>query len=374
MRIAIAGTRGIPANYGGFETFAEELSVRLVQRGHDVTVYGRSNFIRVPERKYRGVRLVILPTVRHKYLDTPVHTFLSTIHAIFQKYDVILYCNSANAMFTFLPRLFGTRVALNVDGLEWKRAKWGFLGKTIYRFSEFLATFLPNCVVTDAKEIQHYYRKKFNALTTCIPYGAPEKKIKNGETLQKYGLRKGEYVLYVSRLEPENNAHVVVKAFEKVKTPYRLVVVGDAPYGEKYIRKVKDTKDPRIIFTGFIFGEGYAELQSNAYCYIQATEVGGTHPALVEAMGYGNCILANDVPQHREVLGDAGMYFSVREPDDLKEKLQYLLDHPETVHRFRTKVLQRVREKYSWEKICSEYETLFSCLLGLKKDGKNFTG
>lgn len=366
MRIAIAGTRGIPANYGGFETFAEELSVRLVQRGHDVTVYGRSNFIHVPERKYRGVRLVILPTLRHKYLDTPVHTFLSTLHAIFQKYDVILYCNSANAIFTFLPRLFGTRVALNVDGLEWKRAKWGFWGKTIYRFSEFLATFLPNSIVTDAKEIQNYYRKKFNKLTTCIPYGAPEKKIENGDTLRKYGLRKGEYVLYVSRLEPENNAHVVVQAFEKVKTDYRLVIVGDSPYSVDYVKKVKNTKDPRIVFTGFVFGQGYGELQSNAYCYIQATEAGGTQPALVDAMGYGNCILANDVPQHREVLGEAGVYFSVREPNDLRQKLQYLLDHPEQVRQFQTKALQRVREKYSWEKVSLDYETLFLKLLGRK--------
>lgn len=366
MRIAIAGTRGIPANYGGFETFAEELSIRLVQRGHDVTVYGRSNFIRIPERKYRGVRLVIFPTVRHKYLDTPVHTFISTIHAIFQKFDVILYCNSANAIFTFLPRLFCTRVALNVDGLEWKRAKWGFLGKTIYRFSEFLATFLPNCIVTDAREIQNYYRKKFNKLTICIPYGAPEKKIETGDTLRKYGLTKGEYVLYVSRLEPENNAHVVVQAFEKVKTNYRLVIVGDSPYSVDYVRQVKSTKDPRIIFTGFVFGQGYGELQSNTYCYIQATEAGGTQPALVDAMGYGNCILANDVPQHREVLGEAGVYFSVREPNDLNQKLQYLLDHPEQVRQFQAKALQRVREKYSWEKVSLDYERLFFQLLGKK--------
>lgn len=366
MRIAIAGTRGIPANYGGFETFAEELSVRLVERGHEVTVYGRAQNIRIPEKKYRGVRLVILPTIRHKYLDTSVHTFFSTLHALFQKYDVILYCNSANAIFTFLPRLFGTRVALNVDGLEWKRAKWGFLGKTIYRFSEFLATFLPDCIVTDAKVIQEYYQKKFNKLSTYIPYGAPETTIEAGPTLQKYGLKKGEYVLYVSRLEPENNAHVVVQAFEKVKTKYRLVIVGDAPYSVDYIRQVKSTKDPRIIFTGYVFAQGYGELQSNAYCYVQATEAGGTQPALVEAMGYGNCILANDVPQHREVLGEAGIYFSVRKPDELTQKLQYLLDHPEAVRQFQAKALKRVREKYSWEKISRDYQTLFSKMVGMK--------
>ncbi|RKY52388.1 MAG: glycosyl transferase family 1 [Candidatus Neomarinimicrobiota bacterium] len=359
MHIAILGTRGIPANYGGFETFAEELSVRLVARGHEVTVYGRSNYIKTKERIYKGVRLVVLPTIKQKYLDTPVNTFLATLHALFKKYDILFYCNSANSFCTLLPRIVGKRVVLNVDGMEWKRAKWSWFGKSIYRISEFLATFSPDQVVTDAREVQLYYKRKFNKESILIPYGATVGRVESYDALKRFGIKKGQYVLYVSRLEPENNAHVVVKAFEKVKTDFKLVIVGDAPYSKNYIKQLKSTNDPRIVFTGYIFGKGYREFQSHAYCYVQATEVGGTHPALVEAMAHGNCILANDVPEHREVLGDAGIYFKHNDPCDLSAKLQYFLDHPGEVEKYRVKAEARVREKYTWEKVTSDYERLF---------------
>jgi len=369
MNIAIMGTRGIPANYGGFETFAEELSTRLASRGHKVTVYCRSNIIAYEGEYYRGVRLIILPTISHKYLDTVAHTFLSVWHAFFkEKFDVILICNSANSLFSFVPRLRGMRVAVNVDGLEWKRKKWSRIGQWFYRVSEFLATLLPNEIVTDAKDIQRYYWRKFHKASTYIPYGAPIEKVETKEVLKKFGLEPCQYVLYVSRLEPENNAHIVVGAFEKVKTNLKCVIVGDAPYNGKYIQDLRRTKDPRIIFTGYVFGQGYRELQSNAYLYIQATEVGGTHPALLEGMGHGNCVLANDVPEHREVLQDAGFFFTTRTEDDLANKLQYLLDHPDVVAVARSKAVERIKQHYTWDKITDAYESLFYRLAG-HRDG-----
>jgi len=359
MRIAILGTRGIPASYGGFETFAEQLSVRLVRKGHDVTVYGRSNYIRTRERLYRGVRLVILPNVMHKYLDTPVHTFLCTLHAVFGSYDLYFYCNSANAFSTLVPRLLGKRVVLNVDGLEWKRAKWNVFGKAVYRISEFLSTFLPHCVVTDAQAVQRYYEERFHKKSVWIPYGAPTGKRRSTETLKQWGLKPNGYLLYVSRLEPENNAHAVIEAYERITTALPLVIVGDAPFSTEYIRKLKSTQDPRILFTGYVFGRGYEELLSNAYCYIQATEVGGTHPALVEAMGRGNCILANDVPEHREVLAEAGFYFSVRLPSTLADQINRLLRRPEIVRQYGRRAMERTRALYSWDAIADDYETVF---------------
>jgi glycosyltransferase involved in cell wall biosynthesis len=359
MRFAILGTRGIPANYGGFETFAEALAVRLVQRGHDVTVYGRSNYISKQNRVYKGVRLVVLPTIRHKYLDTPANTFLSTLHILFQRYDVIFYCNSANSFCTWIPRLVGKKVILNVDGLEWKRAKWSWFGQMVYRYSEFLSTFLPNHIVTDAREVQKYYFDKFNKKSTYIPYGANIGRVYSKDVLKRYGLKKDHFILYVSRLEPENNAHIVIQAYEEICTDVPLVIVGDAPYSREYIRRLKCTKDARILFTGYVFGNGYHALQSSALCYIQATEVGGTHPALVEAMGHGNCILANDVPEHREVLDSAGIYFNTRTPGDLTIKLQYILNHPEEIEKFRFRAFERARQKYTWEKVTDDYEKLF---------------
>lgn len=359
------GIRGIPANYGGFETFAEELSTRLVSRGHQVTVYCRSNIIKYEGEYYKGVRLIILPTISHKYLDTVAHTFLSVWHALFkEKFAVVLICNSANSIFSFVPRLGRMRVVVNVDGLEWKRKKWNLLGQWFYRISEYLATFLPNEIVTDARDIQAYYQKKFQKVSTYIPYGAPKEKTSTKEILRKFGLDPRKYVLYVSRLEPENNAHLVVRAFEKAKTDLKCVIVGDAPYNGKYIQELKKTKDSRIIFTGSIYGQGYRELQSNAYFYVQATEVGGTHPALLEGMGHGNCVLANDVPEHREVLQDAGFFFDTRQNGELAEKMQYLLDHPEVVAEAGKKAVERIERNYTWDKITDDYEKLFYRLAG----------
>ncbi len=363
MKLAILGTRGIPANYGGFETFAEALSVRLVQRGHDVTVYCRSHNSNYVARDYKGVRLVVLPTIRHKYFDTVAHTFLSAVHSLKEGYDAVLICNSANSYISFLPRLVGTKVALNVDGLEWQRAKWNKLGKLFYRFSEWLATFMPDAIVSDARMIQRYYLKKFQKKSFFIPYGFRPEVDKGRDVLKKFGLEPQRYVLYVSRLEPENNAHRVIEAFEKVKTNLKLVVVGDAPYNQEYIASLKSTKDPRIVFTGYVFGKGYHQLQSNAYFYVQATEVGGTHPALVEAMGFGNCILANDVPEHREVLDDTGIFFRVHQVSDLAEKMQFLLDHPEVIDIYRQKARKRAEGNYSWDAVTRAYEKLFLTML-----------
>jgi glycosyltransferase involved in cell wall biosynthesis len=219
MRIALLGTRGIPANYGGFETFAEEISIRLAARGHEVTVYCRE---RDPRPVYRGVRLQHLPTIRHKYFDTLAHTFLSTAHLLAHRVDVALYCNGANAVFTPLPRLFGMPVALNVDGIERLRKKWNRLAKAWYLASEWLATFCPTVVVTDAQTIQRYYLERYGKKTTFIPYGAEAGKVEGLDALQKLALEPQQYFLYVSRLEPENHPLEVRQAFEKVDTSMKL--------------------------------------------------------------------------------------------------------------------------------------------------------
>ncbi len=364
MRIAILGTRGIPANYGGFETFAEELSVRLAERGHDVTVYGRSNYIRTKDRRYRGVRLVLLPTLMHKYLDTPVHTALSAGHVMWRRYDALLFCNSANAICTIGPRLTGHRVALNVDGLEWQRAKWNSFGRAVYRMSEYLSTLLPHAVVTDAEVVRQYYLSRFGRESVFIPYGAQAERIKTTGALDRFGVRPGRYFLYVSRLEPENNALAVIRAFERVATDRRLVIVGDAPFSSDYIRELKATADKRIVFTGYVFGRGYREFQSHAYAYIQATEVGGTHPALIEAMAHGNCILANDVPEHREVLGNAGEYFRASDVPSLTDKMQRMLARPSEVRDYGRAAKRRAEERYSWDGVAAQYERLFRSLSG----------
>ncbi|MGA2739457.1 MAG: DUF1972 domain-containing protein [Bryobacteraceae bacterium] len=358
MRIAILGTRGIPANYGGFETFAEELSIRLADRGHAVTVYCRGGAGPCPA--YRRVRLQYLPTLRHKYLDTIAHTFFSTVHLLAHRVDVALYCNGANAIFTVLPRLCGMPVVLNVDGLERKRKKWNRAAKAWYLVSEWLATFLPNEVVTDARAIQDYYMQRYGKRTTFIPYGAETGKVESTAALEELGLEPGRYFLYVSRMEPENHALEVRQAFERVHTDLKLALIGDAPYARDYIRQVRETRDPRIVIPGAIYGRGYHELDSHCFAYIHATEVGGTHPALIEAMGRGALVLYRNTAENAEVAGDAGIPFG----DDLAEKIALALAMGEAEREaLRQRARARVERDYCWDAVATAYENLFQSIM-----------
>jgi glycosyltransferase involved in cell wall biosynthesis len=357
VRIALLGTRGIPASYGGFETFAEEISTRLAARGHEVTVYCRERFARP---MYRGVRLQYLPTIRHKYLDTLAHTFVSTLHLLAHRVDVALYCNGANAIFTLGPRILGMPVALNVDGVERKRKKWNRAAKAWYLVSEWLATFCPSAVITDARTIEDYYRSRYGKASTFIPYGAEVGKVEASETVRALGLEPGRYFLYVSRMEPENHPLEVRQAFESVDTALKLALVGDAPYAYDYIRQVRDTRDARVVIPGAIYGAGYRELGSHCFAYIHATEVGGTHPALIEAMGRGALVLYRNTPENAEVAGGAGVPF---EPAELAAKIGELLKMPEEEREaFRRRAMERVRERYSWDAVTDAYEMLLGTL------------
>jgi len=363
MRIAILGTRGIPANYGGFETFAEHLSTRLVARGHEVTVYCRAHYTSPREIKFQGVRLKVLPTIRHKYFDTVVHSFISALHAVPARYDAALICNAANAPFAPILRLTGTPVAINVDGLEHKRKKWNWIARNYYRLAERLATILPSETITDARVIQDYYRVRYGIETTMIAYGA-EVERRPDPLVRRWRVEPNRYVLYVSRLEPENNAHMVIEAFKRVRTAHKLLIVGDAPYAREYINdlKARAGRDKRIVFTGFVFGRDYRALQQNAYCYVHATEVGGTHPALLEAMGFGNCVLTLAAPENIEAVGDAGIPYS--DEKDLAEKLQLVLRDGSLVHAYRNRAQARVKEKYDWDYVVDQYEDLFAKMAG----------
>ena len=361
MRLAILGTRGIPARYGGFETFAEELSRRLVARGHQVTVYCRE---RHRHEQYAGVRLRYLPTIRRKYFDTIVHTFLSTLHLLVHRQQAALYCNAANALLTLLPRIAGMPVALNVDGLERKRKKWNPLGKAWYWLSEWLSTFCPTAVVTDAARIADYYRERFGKETVFIPYGAEVGKAPATTVLEELGLAPGRYFLYVSRMEPENNALMVRQAFQQVDTPMKLALIGDAPYAEDYIRRVRDTQDPRVLIPGAVYGQGYRELTSHCFAYIHATEVGGTHPALIEAMGRGALTLYLRTPENEEVAADAGIPFH----GDLPDKLRLVLAMSEQQRQqWRRRAMDRIAARYSWDQVTAAYENLFRDLTRRKR-------
>ncbi len=358
MHIAILGTRGIPANYGGFETFAEELSTRLAARGHKVTVYCRE---RQAFREYRGVHLVYLPTIHHKYLDTIAHTFLSSLDLVVRRADVALYCNAANAIFTILPRLTRIPVALNVDGIERKRRKWNALAKAWYRMSEYLSTLLPHKFVSDAEAIREYYKQTYGKDSVFIPYGADCSRVDTKTALNGLGLEPYRYFLYVSRLEPENGALEVRQAFERISTTMKLALIGDAPHADDYIERVRDTKDPRIVMPGAIYGAGYRELGSWCFAYIHATEVGGTHPALIEAMGRGNLILYFETPENVEVCGDSGLPY--RDEEGLRARIEQAIAMNDAEREsLRARAARRAAERYDWNAVTTQYESLLTSL------------
>lgn len=356
MQLAILGTRGVPARYGGFETFSEELGARLAERGHQVTVYGRTKWVSSRVTSHRGITVVRLPAPDSKYLETVVHTLFSAFHALPRQWDIVYVCNLANVPAAIVLVLAGKRVVMNVDGLEWKRVKWNALGRAYYRACAWMAARLPIEIVTDARVIQDHYLTAYGRETRFFPYGTDLETIADDGTLGQLGLEPGRYVLYVSRLEPENNAHVVIEGFANVASDLALAIVGDAPYAGEYIARLRSAAagDPRVRMVGAVYGDGYRVLRSNAAAYVQATEVGGTHPALVEAMGSGNAIAANDVPEHREVLADAGLYYSG--PAALGAALQRLLDDRELAADLGRRARRRAREMYSWDAVAAGYE------------------
>jgi glycosyltransferase involved in cell wall biosynthesis len=364
MKIAMLGTRGVPASYSGFETCVEQLGSRLVKRGHQVTVYCRSHHIRYTEPTYRGMRLVRLPTIQNKYLDTIFHTFLSTLHGLGQGYDVAMMFIVGNSSLAWVPRLAGQKVVLNVDGLDWRREKWNRLARVYIRWTERLAVRLPHAVITDSHTVQRYYRERYGAETIYIAYGSEVIRRPPGPWLARFGLRPREYLLFVGRLVPENCAHHLIDAFAALRTDLKCVVVGDAPYADTYIASLKATTDPRIVFTGYVFDEGYGELASNAYAFVETSEVGGTHPALLEAMAFGNCVVVNDTEENLEAIGAAGLSYSGREGGRaLREILQVLLDQPELVEQYRQSALDHVARHYNWERVTDAYESLFRQLV-----------
>lgn len=367
MRIAMLGTRGVPANYSGFETCVEELGARLVERGHQVTVYCRSHFITHPGPTYRGMRLLKLPTIENKYLDTIVHSFLSAWHAAFSDYDIVLMFIAGNSLVSWIPRLGGKKVVLNVDGLDWKREKWPPVAKKYIQFAEFLATKLPDEIVTDSRIIERHYLENHNRPSTYIAYGANIVSVPPGKYLQKFGLEPERYVLFVGRLVPENCAHHLVQAFEKLDTEMKCVVVGHAHYAEEYIASLRNTSNANVVFTGYLFGEGYRELSSNSYLFVETSGVGGTHPALLEAMACGKCTVVHNTPENLETIGDSGLSYDGKlGADSLAEVLEKLLSSPELVREKGQLALERIKEHYSWERIADEYEKLFGRLLERK--------
>ncbi|HYM95857.1 MAG TPA: glycosyltransferase [Candidatus Sulfotelmatobacter sp.] len=360
MKIALLGTRGVPASYSGFETCAEAIGRRLVARGHQVTVYcrpGRTGF-RGPT--YGGMRRVTLPAIPTKGLETLTHSALSTVHAVLrERPDAAVVFGVGNAIYARPLRWAGIPVAINVDGADWARQKWGGLGRRYLRWSERVATRSANAIIADSHAVAEYYERTYGARCTYIPYGAD---VPAGglQTLARFGLIPRRYFLAVGRFVPENGFHHLIRAYRRVTTDLPFVLVGDAPYSDAYKRTLRELASPSVIFTGYQFGDAYHDLSAHAFAFLLGAEVGGTHPVLLEQMGHGNCVVARWTESNAEVLDDAGLFF--RDPDaELPRILEQLLADPGLVAETRERARRRSLV-YSWDRVTDGYEQLLAGL------------
>ncbi len=360
MKLAIIGTRGIPPRYGGFETFAWHLSQHLAKRGHKVTVYGRKHTVG-DEDLPEGVHSILTDSLRFKHGETVSSSFLAVRDAANKPFDVALVCNIANAPLLLWLKRKGVKVVLNVDGIERERLKWGKIARFYLKNCEKLTMSVADAVVSDAEVIHRYYLETYGKKTEIIAYGVePLSPLLNeSNLLEKYGLSRDGYFLYTARLEPENMAHVVLQAHRNSGCKRPLVVVGDAPYASAYIDKLKKRSTDNVLFLGSIYGENYHLLKSNCFAYIQAGEVGGTHPALLEGMAWAPMVVANDVEEHREVGGNSIQYYRRNHVGNLSEILLKLEKNPDQRWGFSEKAHKRIEKIYRWETIADHYEKLF---------------
>jgi len=365
VKIAFLGSRGIPARYSGFETFYEQLAVRLVQKGHHVTVYNRSHFIQDVKNEYKGVRLISLPSIPTKHLDTLTHTALSSLHALFQNYDVVYYCIVGNSPLVWVPRLGGAKTLLNVDGEDWAREKWSGFARWYQRCCEWVAPKTATVIIADSMVIQRRYSEVYGVDTVFVPYGANVERDEGTEVLDRWGLESRRYLLYVGRFVPENAIDLLIQAFLCVKTDMKLVLIGDAPHSEEYKRALHASaaSDPRVVFTGYAFGRDYAQLSSHAYLAVQPSAVNGTRPALLDQMGFGNGVVVRNSPANQETVADCGCTFDQLCPlNSLAETLQALIADPGRVAELGMKARRRIDTYYNWDWITNFYLDLFERL------------
>ncbi len=365
MRIAILGSRGYPYVYSGYETFVSELAPRLTANGHEITVYCHAQLFKEKPKIVNGIRLVYIPAIEHKILSQFSHSFLSTLHVLFHRFDIILYVNSANGPFGLFTMAFFRKTAINVDGLEWMRPKWKGFGAKYFYFSSWLSTKLFTKVITDSDRMQDVYKREFNSDSVVIAYGASPEFSEKPELVSHFGVKPGEYYLIVGRLIPDNNSDIIVKGFEKSSTSRKLVILGDVPYKDEFADRVKSTTDKRIIFPGYVKDKQILkELYANCYAYIHGHEFGGTNPTLLKALAYGNCILALDTVFSREVLLDEthGIFFQ-KNPESIMTCINKLDSDSELAISYRKKSRSRIESNYTWEKITNQYINLFQSIL-----------
>lgn len=362
MRIAMMGMRGVPANFGGSETAVEEIGSRLVARGHEVTVYCRKHKDTVTPgaTEYKGMKRIVLPSVHSLNMELLSHSGLCLLDMVRRRFDVVHFHGVGNSLLFPLFKLTGrgAKSLLIVDGPDWKRPKWGKMAQYALRASFPMAVKLADEIISDNEEVLELFRKDYGRVTQLVGYGADMNIPQSRAALTKFGVEPGKYFLQVGALVPDKGVHIVIEAFEKLKTELPLLIVGDTPYMSEYKTKLMATQDKRIKFLGYVFGEEYRELVANCFGYVHGQLVDGTSPALLQAMAYGRGIIAGDLLEIDHSLADTGLRYRVKDPADLRAKMTALIENPGLATEYGAKARRRVEEKFNWERVTDDYERL----------------
>jgi glycosyltransferase involved in cell wall biosynthesis len=351
------------SKYSGIETYYEEVGKRLVQMGHEVTVYCR-NYFTPALTEHNGMRLVRLPTIQSKHLETVIHTLLSTVHALTQRYELVHYHALGPALFSLFPRLAGKKTAVTVQGLDWQRKKWGRLASAVLRLGERASVRLPNGTMVVSRTLQQRYRETHGIEAFYVPNGGVLRERSEPRAILEWGFEPGKYVLFLGRFSPGKGCHLLVEAFEQIDTDVKLVMAGAASYCDDYSRELRTHASDRIRMLDWISGETLDELLTNAMVFVLPSDLEGLSLALLDAMGAGLCVLTSDVPENCEVVDGAGFTFQRGSAADLAERLRFLIANPAVREAAGRTARNRIEEQYQWQKVAEDIEKAYFTVLG----------
>jgi glycosyltransferase involved in cell wall biosynthesis len=358
LRVAFIGGRGVVSKYSGIESYYEQVGAELTRLGHEVTVYCRTYFT-PPIAEYKGIRVRRLPTIRSKHLETLVHTFLSTIHATFSRYDVVHYQCLGPALFSFMPRIARKKTVVTVQGLDWQRRKWGRIAARVLRWGEAAAATLPDATMVVSQTLQRYYWGRYGRHTLYIPNGATVAPKRTLKRLPEWELTADNYILYLGRFSPEKNCHLLIDAFENISSGMKLILAGGSSHSDDYVESLRRRASDRIRLLPWTSGEDLDELLANAAVFVLPSDLEGLSLALLDAMAAGVCVLASDIPENEEVVAGVGFTFKHGDLSDLTRLLDLLIRNPELRREMAAKGQQQIREHYLWPDVARSIEKAY---------------
>lgn len=372
MKIAMIGQKGIAAKDGGVEKHVEEIATRLVKSGHEVTVYYRNTYIDSDMTEYKGIQLKCIKTIRNKNLDAIVYTFKATMDALRENFDIYHYHALGPASLSFIPKLLGKKVIVTVHGLDWQRGKWGKFAKAYLKFGEHIAGKCSSKIISVSENLRDYFIKKYNRRKEdvfFIPNGVNIYMNRPGELIKNFGLEKDSYILYLARIVPEKGSHYLIQAFNSLNTDKKLVIAGGTSFTDDYLLKIKDlAKDnSKIIFTGNVGGKLKEELFSNCYIYILPSDIEGMPLTLLEAMSYKKCCIVSDIPENKNVIKNNGFTFIKGNIDDLKEKIELLLNNKDLIKNMGESAFNDIKDNYNWGYVTNKIEKVYEEVYGQRK-------